>query len=84
MFVSSAKCLFGRAWSSAKYNSYIYILRTMAIGPSLLKKDGHRVARVLSFFSSRRNFDSLTPSPVGECVCPPPPFGSGGGEVGRQ
>jgi len=37
----------------------------------------HRVDRVLGFFSSRPNWDSLTPSPPGECV--PPSFGSGGG-----
>jgi hypothetical protein len=35
----------------------------------------HRVRRVLSFFSSRRNWDSPNPSPAREC---PPPFGSGG------
>jgi hypothetical protein len=35
----------------------------------------HRVDRVLSFFSSRPNWDSPNPSPAGECV---PPFGSGG------
>ncbi len=33
----------------------------------------HRVDRVLSFFSSRRNWDSPTPSPAGECA--PPPLG---------
>jgi len=31
---------------------------------------------VLSFFSSRPNWDSPTPSPAGERA--PPPFGSGG------
>ena len=36
----------------------------------------HRVGRLLSIFSSRRNWDSPNPSPAGECV--PPPFGSGG------
>jgi hypothetical protein len=36
----------------------------------------HRVGRVLSFFSSRRNWDSPNPSPAGECV--PPLFGSVG------
>ncbi len=35
----------------------------------------HKVGRVLSFFSSRRNWDSPNPSPAGECVPPP---GSGG------
>ena len=30
----------------------------------------HRVGRVLSFFSSRRNWDSLNPSPAGECAPP--------------
>ncbi len=36
----------------------------------------HRVGRVLSFFSSRRNKDSPNPSPAGEC--PPGPFLGGG------
>jgi hypothetical protein len=40
----------------------------------------HRVCRVLSFFSSRRNWDSPNPSLAGECV--PSPFGSGGGGGG--
>ncbi len=35
-------------------------------GPAL----SHRVGRVLSFFSSRRNWDSPNPSPAGECVPP--------------
>ncbi len=37
----------------------------------------HRVYRVPSFLSSRPNWDSLAPSPAGECV--PPSFGSRGG-----
>jgi hypothetical protein len=36
----------------------------------------HRVGRELSFFSSRRNWDSPNPSPAGERALPP--FGSGG------
>jgi hypothetical protein len=39
------------------------------------KTCGHRVDRVLSFLSSRPNWDSPTPSDAGECV---PPNGSGG------
>jgi hypothetical protein len=39
--------------------------------------DGHRVGRVLSFFSTRRNWDSPTPKSAEECA--PPPFGPGGG-----
>ncbi len=35
----------------------------------------HRVGRVLSFFSNRRNWDSPNPSPAGECA---PSFGSVG------
>ncbi len=34
----------------------------------------HRVGRVLSFFSNRRNWDSPNPSPAGECSPPPPPL----------
>jgi hypothetical protein len=36
----------------------------------LIQRFGHRVDRVLSFLSSRQNWDSPTPSPAGEC--PPP------------
>ncbi len=32
----------------------------------------HRVGRVLSLFSSRRNWDSPNPSPAGECAPLPP------------
>ncbi len=34
----------------------------------------HRVDSVLSFFSSRRNWDSPTPLAQGECVLTPPPL----------
>ncbi len=36
----------------------------------------HRVGRVLSFFSCRRNWDSPTPLAAGECA-PPPVMGGG-------
>jgi hypothetical protein len=39
------------------------------------------VGRVLSFFSGRRNWDSPTPSAVGECA--PPPLLPGGGGHNR-
>jgi hypothetical protein len=42
---------------------------------SLLLTNTHRVGRVLSIFSSRRNWDSPNPSPAGKR---PPHFGSGG------
>jgi hypothetical protein len=38
----------------------------------------NRVGRVLSFFSSRRNWDSPTPNPAGES---PPPLVRGGGHT---
>jgi hypothetical protein len=41
----------------------------------------HRVGRVLSFFSSRRNWDSRKPSPACECV---PPGSGGGGARGLR
>jgi hypothetical protein len=41
----------------------------------------HRDGRVLSVFSSRRNWDSPTPSPAGECA--QSPFGLGGGGGGH-
>ncbi len=34
---------------------------------------------MVSFFSSRRNWDSPNPSPAGECAPPPPPLVPGGG-----
>ncbi len=40
---------------------------------------GQNVDRVLSFFSSRPNWDSPTPSPGGEC--PPPPLVPGEGDT---
>ncbi len=42
----------------------------------------HRVGRVLSFFSSRRNWDSPNPSPAGECV--PPLLGGGANSLARE
>ncbi len=42
----------------------------------LYTSSAHRVGRVLSFFSCRRNWDSPIPSTAGECA--PPTFGSGG------
>jgi hypothetical protein len=35
----------------------------------------HKVGRVLSFFSSRRNWDAPNPSPAGECAHPPVRWG---------
>ncbi len=50
---------------------------------SVYKKHSyHRVGRVLSFFLSRRNWDSLTPSTTGEC--PPPPVPGEGWGVGES
>ncbi len=48
-----------------------------------LTADGtiHSVGRVLSFFSSRRNWDSPNPSPAGDCAHPPPPRLVPGGGV---
>ncbi len=40
-------------------------------------REGHRVGRVRSFFSDRRNWDYPTVLAAGECA--PPPFGPGGG-----
>ncbi len=47
-----------------------------------IAQSGHRV---LTFFSSRPNWDSPSPSPASECALPPPPPGpkGGGGEGGR-
>jgi hypothetical protein len=52
------------------------ISRTITVRGAL----SHRVGRVLSFFSSRRNWDSPNPSPAGECAPP----GSGGGAHSRE
>jgi hypothetical protein len=42
-----------------------------------INSNSHRVNRVLGFFSSRR-IGTPQPSPAGEYVPPPPPFGSRG------
>jgi len=39
-------------------------------GGELRDAESHRVDRVLSFFSSRWNWDSPIPSPAGECALP--------------
>ncbi len=51
----------------------------------IVDKDSHRVDRVLSFFSSRPNWDFPTPSQADECVYPSPLWfrGGGGGTLAR-
>jgi hypothetical protein len=45
----------------------------------------HRVGRVLSFFSSRRNGDYPNPSPAAECTPPPfPVLGRGAHSLARE
>ncbi len=44
----------------------------------------HRVGRVLGFFSSRRNWDSPSPSPAGECAPPPPVLRGGAHSLARE
>ncbi len=44
----------------------------------------HRVGRLLSLFSSRRNWDSPNPSPTGECVLPPLDPGGGAHTLVRE
>jgi hypothetical protein len=43
----------------------------------------HRVDRVISFHSSRPNWDSPTPSPANECAPTPPLVLGGGGTLAR-
>jgi hypothetical protein len=43
----------------------------------------HKVGRVIIFFTSRRNWDSPNPSPVGECA-PPPVLGGGAHLLERE
>ncbi len=45
---------------------------------------GHRVGRVLSFFSSRRIWDSPNPSPAASVQPPPPPPLGGGAHQERS
>jgi hypothetical protein len=54
-------------------------LRCSAAFPNVRRVVGHnhRVGRVLSFFSNRRNGDSPNPSPAGECAPPPRFWGRG-------
>jgi hypothetical protein len=56
------------------------IMTTKTLGFHYVYKKFHRVGRVLSFFSSSRNYDSPNLSPAGECA-PPPFFGSGGRDI---
>jgi hypothetical protein len=44
----------------------------------------HRVGKVLSFFSSRRNWDSPNPSTAGEWCAPPPVSGGRGTLAGER
>ncbi len=57
-------------------------MAVFAPGPGF-KSPLHRVGRVLSFFSSRRNWDSPNPAPAGECA-PPPRFWGEGHTRGRE
>jgi hypothetical protein len=50
---------------------------------SLEYSSTHRVGRVLSFFSSRRNWNSPNPSPAGEFP-PPPVLGVGAHTLARE
>jgi hypothetical protein len=59
-----------QTWRSADYPTWWEFIQ-------YIKGIYHRVGRVLSFFSSRQNWDSPNPSPAGECALPPR-FGSGG------
>ncbi len=59
----------------AKINAVIYPQRVTLT---------HRVGRVLSFFSSRRNWDSPNPSPAGECAPLPPVLGGGAHSLARE
>jgi hypothetical protein len=43
-------------------------MKKESLGNIFLKGTRHRVGRVLSFLSSRRNWDSPTPLAAGECV----------------
>jgi hypothetical protein len=45
---------------------------------------GHKVGRVLSFFFSRRNWDSPKPSPEGVCALPPLVLGGRGTLAGER
>jgi hypothetical protein len=55
----------------------MWVIRLLQPTVLLLGLDGssHRIGRVLSFFSSRRNWDSTNPQPQANV---PHPFGSGG------
>jgi hypothetical protein len=59
-------------YNAACFGSFLSLYTTIS---KLGRDEGdHRVGRVLSFFSSRKNWDSPNPSPAGEC----PPTDSGG------
>ncbi len=58
-----------------------YQPKSDAIGGQQVVGKYNRVGRVLSYFSSRRNWNSPTPSPVGECAPPPPTLVPRGGTL---
>jgi hypothetical protein len=45
---------------------------SLSISNGVTCSSNHKVGRVLSFFSRRRNWDSPNPSPAGVCAPPPP------------
>ncbi len=52
--------------------------------PARLERFSHRVGRVLSFSSSRPNWDSPNPSPAGKCAPLPPRSGGRGTLTGER
>ncbi len=69
-------CRLGTSWVHS-----IVVLKSVFI-PCRRSLYNHRVGRVLSFFSSRWNWDSPNPSPPGKCA--PPRFGGMGTLAGER
>jgi hypothetical protein len=66
-----------KSYVSSKLSNNVYTCIRLEPTPTKISRDRsmgpiHRVGRVLSFFSSRQNWDSPNPSPAGECAPPPP------------
>jgi hypothetical protein len=80
-FIRMERCLSprwrGPHWEGSSPGTYImhiviinFNVRQSFLSVGTLSWD-HRVSRVLSFFSSRRNWGSPNPSPASECALPP-------------
>jgi len=70
----------GKLWGTTAVSFSLHFVPILYNGYPL----DHRVGRVVSFFSSRRNWDSPNPPPAGECVPHPLIPGEGAYSLARE